>query len=148
MQWVHDLVFGVVSRMTDQVASTPLQAPPKLSREPGFFTFDLLEINNISIPPKTGGLLAFLCADEHGETVIRILVCEDLAIEFLSNRPSISRANMVSYRIFPIPTDAKYRIGALVERLNLFSYLTEKYNAPQTGWAMSRYRFPKWLHKQ
>lgn len=119
--------------MTDLVASTPPQTPPKLSEEPGFTSFEIFRLHYpYQFPRQTTGLLAFLFAEEDSEMVLKLIMCEDIAKAFLENRPFCRRANKAVYRVFESVDSFDARAEALAERLKLYAQLTEKYNAPQS----------------
>jgi hypothetical protein len=127
------LLWLVVSQhMTNPIASTS-HTLPKLSQEPDFFSIDLSGPFPMGVRVRTAGLLAFLYVEGNQETVIKILMCEDLAKAFIEHRPFSGHANFVAYCIFPEVTDFDRRILEMDRRLQLYARLIEKYNAPQTG---------------
>ena len=117
--------------MTDHSASTSPAPTPRLSEEPGFILVDITGPFPIGVRVKGAGLLAFLYVEQGRESVIKILMCDDLAHAYSSNLPFSGRANRAAYFVFLPSDDLKDKVGALAERLKLYTQLTEKYNAPQ-----------------
>jgi hypothetical protein len=85
--------------------------------------------------------LAFLFIEEESEMVLKIIMCDDIAKGFLENRPFCGRANKAAYLAFDPVDGYNARAEVLAERLRLYAQLTEKYNAPQTGWTAKGPRF-------
>ena len=115
--------------MTDRITSSPHFTPAKLSQEPGFISIDVRQ-PAFRIPERVAGLLAFLYSEGNTETVIKILMVDDLEKGYLDNRRFSGRANKVAYCIFPAQGDPALRQKSLGERLKLYARLIEKYNRP------------------
>ena len=104
----------------------PTREPTRLSEEPGFILFDLRGTMAIEIP-SLPGLLGFLRIDGDQETVIKILMLDDLAKGFLDNIRYAGGADRVTYVPFPSAPDFGLKKAGLAARLELFSALTAKY---------------------
>lgn len=117
--------------MTDQATSTSTAPTPKLSEEPGFVVVDISGPFPIGVRAKGAGLLAFLYIEPSRESVIKILMCDDLANAYSSNLPFSGRANRAAYFVFPPAHGLTDKVRALAARLKLYTQLTERYNAPQ-----------------
>jgi hypothetical protein len=126
-------------------AAIPRLSRPKLSDEPNFISIDLNQSKPVEIPNRSEGLLAFLYADENWESVIKILLCDDLARSFLENRPFSGRANRIAYHVFPAIKDSTVRMVELKKRLQLHTRLTENYSA--SSWEKPDQSAPGWVIK-
>lgn len=99
----------------------------KLSDEPGFVTIDISGPATVKIPVRTGGLLAFLHVDQQNETVIKMLMLDNLSKGFIENRPFSGRANRIAFLMFPEISNFEQRVAELANRLQLYAELTAKY---------------------
>ena len=115
--------------MSNYRATIPSLTRAKLSDEPGFILVDLNKSKTVEIPNRTAGLLAFLYVDHDWESVIKILMCDDLAKSFLENRPFSGRANRIAYHLFAPVNDSILRVDEQKKRLQLHARLMDNYSA-------------------
>ena len=115
--------------MSNFRATIPSLTRAKLSDEPGFTLVDLNKSKTVEIPNRAAGLLAFLYVDHNWESVIKILLCDDLARSFLENRPFSGRANRIAYHVFGPVNDSVFRVDELRKHLQLHARLMDNYCA-------------------
>jgi hypothetical protein len=115
--------------MSNSRATIPTLTRAKLSDEPGFILVDLNKSKTVEMPNRTAGLLAFLYVDHNWESVIKILMCDDLARSFLENRPFSGRANRIAYHVFATVNDSVLRVDELRKHLQLHARLMDNYCA-------------------
>jgi hypothetical protein len=101
----------------------------RITDEPGFITMKIGLPGNL--PGRTPGLLAFFYDDGEKQTVIRIMMFDNLAQGFLDNRPFAGCANHISFLSFTDLGGFENRITELANRLNLYTELTRKYQDQQ-----------------
>ena len=101
----------------------------RITDEPGFITMEIGVPGNL--PGSTPGLLAFFYDDGEKQTVIRIMMFDNLAQGFLDNRPFAASANHISFISFTDLAGFENRIAELANRLNVYTELTRKYQDQQ-----------------